>query len=75
VDAVIRIYAFFAGLLALIGAALGIYAKGRGDAKAKARMKASEDRIHTMEEMRRETAKAQAQDDADLVRSLTHKRG
>jgi hypothetical protein len=70
----IRIYAFFAGLLALIGAALGIYAKGRGDAKAKARMKASEDRIHTMEEMRREHAKAQAQDDADLVRSLTHKR-
>jgi hypothetical protein len=72
---VIRIYAFFAGLLALIGAAVGLYAKGRGDAKTNARMKASEDRVHTMEEMRRETAKAQTQDDADLVRSLTDKRG
>jgi hypothetical protein len=38
----IRIYAFFAGLLALIGAALGIYAKGRGDAKAKTALQAAE---------------------------------
>jgi hypothetical protein len=45
------------------------------DQRVKDRMKASEDRVHTLKEMRDETAKAMAQDDADLVRSLTDKRG
>jgi two-component sensor histidine kinase len=44
------------------------------DQRVKDRMKASEARVQTLKEMRDETAKAMAQDDADLVRSLTNKR-
>ena len=38
----IRLYAFFAGRLALIGAALGLYAKGRKDANGKTALEAAE---------------------------------
>lgn len=38
-----RLYAFFAGLLALAGAALGIYRKGRKDANTRTALDAAED--------------------------------
>lgn len=52
---------------------LAFYAKGRIDQRTADRMKASDDRVHTLKEMRDETAKAMAKDDADLVQSLTRK--
>jgi hypothetical protein len=53
------IWPYLAGLVALIGAALGLYAKGRGDAKAKTALQAAERYAKTRKEM----------DDADVVGS------
>jgi hypothetical protein len=36
------LWPYLAGLLALIGAAVGLYAKGKGDAKAKTALQAAE---------------------------------
>lgn len=42
---------YIIGLIALIGGALGLYAKGRGDAKAKAETKTLRERSETLGRM------------------------
>ncbi len=59
-------------LAALLGA-LGLYAKGRADARRQARLKATEARLETIREVRRNEREAETQDDPELVRRLTRK--
>jgi hypothetical protein len=66
------LWPYIAGLLALIGAALGIYAKGRGDAKAKTALQAAEAYAKTRKEM--DDADTLG-NDPDAARRWLHERG
>jgi hypothetical protein len=63
---------YLAGLLALIGAALGLYAKGKGDAKAKTALQAAEAYAKTRKEM--DDADTLG-NDPDAARRWLHERG
>ena len=57
-----------AGVFAMIGAALGLYAKGRSDAKAKAKLKD----ITDANRIRKDGADARARAAADIARGGLH---
>jgi hypothetical protein len=60
-----------AALLALILGGLGLYAKGRADARQRAKSEATEAKLETIKEVRRHERKAEKRDDSELVRRLT----
>jgi hypothetical protein len=66
------LWPYLAGLLALIGAAVGLYAKGRGDAKAKTALRAAEAYAKTRKEM--DDADTLG-NDPDAARRWLHERG
>jgi hypothetical protein len=60
------LWPYIAGLLALIGGAVGLYAKGRGDAKAKTALDAAERSFKA--ERNRTRIEDDIDQDTDLVR-------
>ena len=62
-----------AALLALILGGLGLYAKGRADARQQAKSEAATAKLKTMKEVQAHAREAETQDDDALVARLTRK--
>ena len=72
-DLLVTLWQPLAAILVLILGGLGLYAKGKADARQKAKSEATTARLKTVKEVQTHAREAETQDDDALVARLTRK--